>query len=190
VANSDPASAWNIVLSMSPNDPAQSALAGTVANAWARTDPASATSLLNSLNPAQLVNTVGTLSNSWLREDPQAASQWINTLPVSPARDAAVQNLISSQGQYDLTSGMAWASTISTEAAQTKAYTTLLSQTARRDPAAAQAALDAAANLSDTQRATLAKVIQSTPQSNQNQNAPAGYHWEYDNNGNRRLVQD
>jgi hypothetical protein len=190
VANSDPASAWNIVMSMSPNDPAQQALIGSVANSWARTDPASATDLLGSLDPAQLVNTVGTLSNSWLRDDPQAASEWIDTLPTSPARDVAVQNLINTQGQYDLTSGMAWAGTISSDTGQTRAYTTLISQAARRDPAAAQAALDAAPNLSDTQRQTLTKLIQSTPQINQNQNAPPGYHWEYDNNNNRRLVPD
>ncbi len=190
VASSDPAAAWNAVMSMSPNDPAQTALIGTVANAWARTDPASATNLLGELDPAQLVNTVGTLSNSWLREDPQAASQWINTLPASPARDTAVQNLISIQGQYDLTSGMAWAATISSDTGQTRAYTTLISQAARSNPAAAQDAVDGASNLTDTQRATLTQLIQRTPQTNVNPNAPAGYHWEYDNNGNRHLAPD
>jgi len=190
IASSDPAAAWNTVMSMSPNDPAQTALIGSVANAWARTDPASATSLLGDLNPAQLVNTVNALSNTWLRDDPQAASQWINTLPTSPARDVAVQNLISTQGQYDLSSGMAWAGTISNDTGQTRAYTTLIAQAARRDPAAAQTAVDGATNLSDAQRQTLTKLIQTTPQINQNQNAPTGYHWEFDNNGNRHLAPD
>jgi len=190
VANSDPAAAWNAVMSMSPDDPDQSALIGTVANDWARTDPASATDLLGYLNPAQLVNTVSALSNSWLREDPQVASEWINTLPTSPARDAAVQNLINTQGQYDLTSGMAWAGTISSDTGQTRAYTTLISQAARRDPVAAQNAVDGANNLSDAQRSTLTQLIQTAAQNTQGQNAPQGYHWEFDSNGNRHLAPD
>jgi hypothetical protein len=190
VANSDPAAAWDIVMSMSPDDPAESSLVGSVANSWARSDPASATSLLGDLDPAQLVNTVGTLSNSWLREDPQAASEWIDTLPASPARDVAVQNLINTQGQYDLTSGLAWAATISSDTGQTRAYNTLIAQAARRDPAAAQNAVNGAANLTDEQRQALTQLIQRTPQTNLNQNAPTGYHWEFDHNGNRHLVQD
>jgi cyanate lyase len=102
----------------------------------------------------------------------------------------AVQNLINTQGQYDLTSGMAWAATISSDTGQTRAYTTLITQAARQDPAAAQNAVDGAANLSDAQRAALTQIIQRTPQSTVNQNAPAGYHWEFDNNGNRHLAPD
>ncbi|HVU37805.1 MAG TPA: hypothetical protein VHC95_05680 [Opitutales bacterium] len=202
IANSDPATAWDEVSSLPANDPARNSLLGNVVNAWGRQDPETAVGLLGNLNQGQYTSAVGQISNSWLRQDPYAASQWISGLPTSAAKDTAVQNLLNSQGQYDLATSLKWVQTMSNEAAQTKGYLTVIQQAARNDPVAAQAALDSTP-LTDAQRTQLNQVVQRAATANANGRGPAnidygygpgnpppGMHFEYGPNGEQRLVSD
>jgi hypothetical protein len=196
VASADPVNAWNTVANLTADDPDRASLMNTVVADWGRSDPAAAVSVLGYLTPAQQNNAINTISRGWVQQDPTAASTWINTLPVGTSRDRAVQNLISSgqAGSYDLSTGMAWASSISTPAAQTNAYQTVILQTARSDPAAAQAAVNAA-TLTDAQRAQLTQFIQTQSAvlngkggaGNNPGPPPQGYHYEY-SNGSQQLV--
>jgi hypothetical protein len=185
-------------MSLPADDPSRSNLINNVVGSYARQDPATAVNLLGNLNQGQYNNAVSQISSNWIRQDPYAASQWISTLPTSPAKDTAVQNMLNAQGQYDLATSMQWVGTMSTEAAQTRGYTTVIQQAARKDPAAAQAAVNAA-NLTDAQRQQLTQIIQrATPANGQvqyqgnldNANLPPGYHIEYGPNGEQRVIHD
>ena len=111
-----------------------------------------------------------------------------------------MQNLLSgAPGTYDLQTGLAWAATASTPAAQVTALTTVIQQTARTDPATAQAAVDANQNLTEAQRAQLTQQIKSAANQNgpggkgnyNNINSgppPQGYHYEYDGASGQILV--
>lgn len=198
LANSDPATAWEAVMNLPANDPARGGLVLSVVNNYARQDPATAVGLLNNLSQGQYNNAVAQISTNWIWQDPYAASQWIATLPASTAKDTAVQNMLNVQGQYDLATSMQWVGAMSTPAAQTRGYTTVIQQAARKDPAAAQAAIDSA-NLTDAQRQQLTQIVQrTTPANGQTNiqynngmdNLPPGYHIEYGPNGEQRVVHD
>jgi hypothetical protein len=79
-------------------------------------------------------------------------------MPASPARDSAITQLIAVEGKNDLPTAFAWASTISDNTAQNNAFTNVLQEWAKRDAAAARAAVQAA-NVSDAQRAAMQQVI-------------------------------
>ncbi len=204
LANADPTTAWNTAASLPASDPARAGLLNAVVNDWGRNDPATASTLIGNLTPAQQTAAISTISSAWVQQDPAGASTWVNSLPSGTGRDRAVQNLLSgAPGTYDLQTGLAWAATASTPAAQTSALTTVILQTGRTNPAAAQAAVDAATNLTDAQRAALTQQIknaaaQSGPQygpayKGGNNNVyngppPQGYHYEYDGNNGQMLV--
>jgi hypothetical protein len=95
---------------------------------------------------------------NWIKQDPQAASEWINSLPPSSTRDGAITQLISVEGKNDLPTAFAWAGTITSPYAQSNAYSAVLQEWAKRDPAAATAAVQSA-NVSDAQRANMQSVI-------------------------------
>ncbi len=196
IANSDPATALQMASSLPANDPSRSTLIGTAFNNYARQEPAIAVTLLDNLTPAQQNSAIVQISSNWVRQDPYAASQWIATLPTSTAKDNAVQNMLNAQGQYDLTTSLQWVATMSTPAAQTRGYTTVIQQAARKDPAAARAALSSA-NLTEAQRTQLTQIIDRTPQNTnintyngEANNLPQGYHIEYGPNGEQRVMRD
>ncbi len=195
VASSDPISAWNTVTNLFTDDPARADLMVNVINVWGNSDAAGAVSVLGYLTPSQQDFAINTISRTWISQDPAAASTWISTLPSSPARDTAVLNLLrGAPGSYDMSTGMAWAASVSAAGAQNLAYNTVIQQTARTDPDAALAAV-ASANLTADQRAQLNQVIQNAAQNGakgiNNYNAPGpppqGYHYEYQN-GAQQLV--
>ena len=113
-----------------------------------------------------------------------------------------MQNLLNIQGQYDVNTSLQWVNTLSTDAAKMRGYTTILQQTARTNPAEAETILaGASANLTDAQRTQLTQVIQRTQASNAGNtdninygygpgNPPPGFHYEYTNDGQQRLVRD
>ncbi|HTB64134.1 MAG TPA: hypothetical protein VK737_11180 [Opitutales bacterium] len=198
LAQADPISAWNTAASLPANDPDRAALLNNVISNWARNDPAGVVSanVLGNLNPAQQNNAIRQIASAYINQDPSGASTWINTLPASQSRDQAVQNLLAAApGSYDTPTGMAWAASITSPTMQTQAYTTVIQQVARTDPGAAQAAINAAGNLTDAQRQQLTQIV-LTSQNNNNNNIqvksggmnnqgppPQGFHYEYQNGG-------
>ena len=83
----------------------------------------------------------------------------INTLPSGEARDGAVTQLISSQGQKDPATAFTWAASISTDTTRFNELNTVVAQWAAKDPAATTTAIQSA-SLSDQQRASLLKSVQ------------------------------
>jgi hypothetical protein len=81
--------------------------------------------------------------NSWAHQDPNAAGNWLNEQPKGPQLDKAKRAFVFAAAEKDSPSAMVWASTITEpegrQAATTFAYTVWK----RKDPAAAEQALNA-----------------------------------------------
>ena len=195
LANADPNAAWNTAINLPADDPARANMMNAVVNDWGRNDPATAATLINNLTTAQQIAAISTISSAWVQQDPAAASDWINGLPTGTGRDRAVQNLLGgAPGTYNAQTGMAWAATVSTPAAQLAAMTMVIQQTAAKDPVAAQAAVNAAANLTDEQKLQLTQQIQNASKLPAGKGGgyygppPQGYHYEYDGNNGQMLA--
>ncbi len=168
-ANVDPQAAWDLAEQATwsrntqpPNDPNAGIQTKTLANiviAWSTQDGAAAAAHLADMPQGSIsASATNAVLSNWIKQDPHGASQAIDALPPSPARDSAVTQLINVEGKNDLPTAFAWAATISNPASQNNAYTTVLQEWAKRDPAAASAAVQAA-NVSDAQRANMQQII-------------------------------
>jgi hypothetical protein len=168
-ANVDPQAAWDLAENATwsrntqpPNDGNAGIQTKTLANiivAWSAQDGADAAAHLADMPPGSIeTNAAKIVLSNWIAQDPQGASQSIDAMPPSPTRDTAITQLINVEGVNDLPTAFAWAGTISNSNAQASAYTTVLQQWAKRDPAAASAAVQAA-NVSDALRANMNQVI-------------------------------
>jgi hypothetical protein len=139
---------------------------------WSGEQPAEAAAALTSMNGTYFsgttLNTVtATVARNWLNQDPQAATQWINTLPPGASRDNAVEQIISTVGQNDPASTLAWALSIGDPSARNAQVVQLATQWSGQNPAAAAAAAQNALNnltgLTTVQTSALQKVAAQAP---------------------------
>jgi hypothetical protein len=92
------------------DSPANRELARRVAMGLVRSEPTKATQWVETLSSPELYETsVHEISKVWIKLDSMEASKWIAALPVGPARDHAVRNLIQSVGPADPESAARWA---------------------------------------------------------------------------------
>jgi hypothetical protein len=114
-----------------------------------------------------LNNATANVAKSWLQQDPNAASQWVDTLPQGSAKDAAINQIITSVGTNDPASAFTWATSISDPTARDAQVVNVATQWSKQNPtAAANAAQNALSNLSglsDAQQTSLQKIAQKAP---------------------------
>lgn len=91
------------------------ASAGTIAYNWARRDLETAADWSLGLEGDAQEEAVERVSREWLDHNTEEASIWIANLDAGPARDQAVQNLVSKVYRSDPEAAFAWAKTISDE---------------------------------------------------------------------------
>jgi len=168
MAQTDPETAWqdaNAIIVQQGTINAQTAVNGPtlrqIMTAWAQTDPAAAAQAsLQITTDGTRVNSVTAIAASWAEQDPAALAAWMQSLPNGPERDAAVGQYITSQAAFDPESAYNLASSIGDDNSRFSQITISLVVWARKDPAAAEAAL-ATAPITNPQRKVIATDIKN-----------------------------
>ncbi len=169
----DPAAAINYAQSLPEGDGRTAAL-GEAIKGWSVTNPAEAAKALVDLppGPVRMETVRGTVQN-WINQDPQAVSQWMTGLPEgSPERELSINILVTNQSANNPEAAFAWAITTSSPLNRANNVGIVMTAWAKKDAAAATAALDKAP-ISEDARATLLKRIQQAqanplPETNSN----------------------
>lgn len=120
----------------------RSGLLHTVVRHWAAIDPRAAAQWVEAV-PAETITTFPILAEIWLGYEEDEASRWIASLPPSPARDGAVEVLLTRLIAKDPEASWSWALSIQTEVRGFR-LTQAMETWWQRDAAAAQSALEAA----------------------------------------------
>jgi hypothetical protein len=95
--------------------PGNRKLATTVAHGLAYTSPPQAAEWAARIQDPEIFKAaVNSISNLWLQEDSVQASEWIAKLPVGPARDQAIRNLIKAVEPTDPESAKEWKKSLET----------------------------------------------------------------------------
>jgi len=132
-------------------------------------DPAQAAAMLNTLDRNEaaisIENPTAMVAGSWYMHDSAAATQWINNLPVGNTKDSAVLAVVMVTGDSDPATAFSWLRTMSNPGKRGTTTTALITQWAKKDPAAATTAvMQAYPNNRNGRQATLLGIIQqSTP---------------------------
>jgi len=170
-ASLDPKAAWDTATALPEDDYGQNRLRflSSIAAIWSDTDPAQAAQLLDALpshNTQGVSAAMGVTAGNWLNQDPAAALQWINSLPPSGARDRAIAQVVTIEGQNDLATAFKWARSIQLPGPVRKGTLVddIVVEWARKDPAAATAAIEAEPTMNGARRSQLLNLVK--------QNAP------------------
>lgn len=122
--------------------------------------------LLEDATEENLPRRYALIVNSWANRNPNAAGEWLNRQPPGPAQDEARGSFAMTVSRRDPESAMEWAKTISDENRRFGSIQMVYMQWAKKDPAAAEAALDAAGLPAER----LQSIRQSAASNNNNNN--------------------
>lgn len=140
-------------------------------------DPAQAAALLASLgrNETKISadNPTALVAGSWLMHDPAAATQWISNLPVGNTKDSAILAVVGVTSDNDPATAFTWLRTMTNPSTRGTTATQLITQWAKTNPDAAQAAvLQAYPNNNNGRQATLLGIIQQARATTTQTNSP------------------
>lgn len=137
LANLDGAEAARFVAERMPPGPAQERAALGAIVAWARQDPASAKSWVETFTSPDLRAEASTiLIGYWLERDSGAAQAYARSLPAGPARDRASERVAQFLVRESGDSAVGWAERISDPALQSQTLAFVFAEWQRRDPEA------------------------------------------------------
>jgi folylpolyglutamate synthase/dihydropteroate synthase len=140
-------------------------------------DPAQAAALLTSLGRNETKvsadDPTALVAGSWLMRDPAAATQWIGNLPAGNTKDSAILAVVGVTADSDPATAFTWLRTMTNPGTRGTTTTQLITQWAKTNPDAAQAAvLQAYPNNNNGRQATLLGIIQQARASNTQTNSP------------------
>lgn len=103
------------------------AIARSVANQMAQTEPGKAVDWLESLSEgAARDEAMGGIASAWAEYDPYATSEWLHGQPAGSGRDIAAQKLVGTIARDDPESAWAWATAIGEPARRREAAATVI----------------------------------------------------------------
>jgi len=152
------------------------ALEGLANAASTLPDPAQAAALLTSIGRTESKisadNPTAAVAATWVLHDTAAATQWIGTLPTGSTKDSAILAVVGvAADKGDPATAFTWLRTMSNPATRGTTTTQLITQWAKTDPDAAQAAvLQAYPNNNNGRQATLLGIIQQARAANTSAN--------------------
>ena len=135
-------------------------MARHVAMAWVRSDPDAAMPWLFKHTPEEVLpDALAAAVGVWARADPNAAATWLGeSAPAGVDTDVAVASFARQIVDRDPESALAWATSVKNPALRQGAQSSVMSQWAIREPAAARAYVQSA-DLADEQREALRAML-------------------------------
>ena len=154
----DPQAAWQSALNL-PLEFGRDAAMSNIIDAWSERDPVAASKVVADIQDDRArTGAMNSVMTYWMAIDLDPATDWMVSLPPSPTRDQWVQSNFYSMPERFPSHAFAWANTLINDADRFRLLQQAIGGWAKRDPAAAKAAVPSA-RLNANQRASLLKLI-------------------------------
>lgn len=102
------------------------------------TDPQRIASWCTQVSDRDLqVTPFAAFASAWCRKDIESAAAWLNSIPPSPGKDFAINQLVPNLASQDPVHAMAWAVSIADEGQRANAIGNAMKSWAKQDPAGA-----------------------------------------------------